>query len=351
MTSPVRHLRNGAIFLVIVCCIAIVGYMIAGWTFDESAYMAIITVFAVGYDEVNAITTPGLRLFTILFVIFGCTGYLYIGGALVQFLIEDQIETVLGNRRMSKFISRLKNHTIICGYGRVGRILAEELKRAGHDFVIIDRDEHILKELPEDGYLCLHGDATDEEFLRSARIMEAKQVAIVLPEDASNVFITLSARNLNPDLNIIARGMKTTTEAKLKQAGANQVVLAEQIGAERIASLILRPTASSLVADGIYISHLTKDFRELGLDVAEFSIPDGSKLVGLTLGVLETRGSSAFLVVAILRGDGKTISSPPLDTMLHEKDILVTLCHEGTIPEFERIFEVKREQPFRDAKI
>ncbi len=351
MRAPIKHLGTGAVFLIAVCCVAVTGYMIAGWEFDESAYMAVITVFGVGYGEVYPVTTPGLRLFTILIVIFGCTGYLYIGGALVQFLIEDQIQTLLGSRRMSKFISKLKNHTIICGYGRVGRILAEELKRAGHEFVIIDRDERILQELSDDGYLCVQGDATDEVFLKSAGIMKAKQVAIVLPDDSANVFITLSARNLNPDLNIIARGMKTTTEAKLKQAGANKVVLAEQIGAERIASLILRPTASSLVTDGVYISHLASDFRELGIEVSEFSIPEKSNLVGLTLSNLETQGSSSFLVVAILRVNGKTISSPPLDTVLHARDILVTLCHDGTAPEFERTFDVKRELQYPDEKI
>lgn len=343
MTSPVRHLRNGAIFLVIVCCIAVAGYIIAGWTFDESAYMAIITVFAVGYGEVNAITTPGLRLFTILIVIFGCTGYLYIGGALVQFLIEDQIQSVIGNRRMNKAISELKNHTVICGYGRVGRILADELKRANHPFVIIDRDESISTDLAAAEMLCVQADATDEDSLRSAGIMEADQVAVVLPDDAANVFITLSSRNLNPDLNIIARGMKITTEAKLRQAGANMVVLAEQIGAERIASLILRPTASSLITDGVNISHLANDFRELGIEVEEFSIPGNSKLVGSSLGALETSGSSAFLVVAVVRADGQTISSPPLDTLLKENDLIVTLCHEGTALNFAHIFNVKRE--------
>jgi voltage-gated potassium channel len=208
--------------------------MVAGWTFDEAAYMAVITVFAVGYDEVNAIATPGMRLFTILFVIFGCTGYLYIGRAIVQILIEDQIETVLGSRRINKAISKLKNHTVICGYGRVGLILADELQRADHPFVIIDRNEAISNDFVNSEMLCIQADATDEESLRSAGIMEANQVAVVLPDDAANVFITLSSRNLNPGLNIIARGMNITTEAKLRQAGANMVVLAEQIGAERI---------------------------------------------------------------------------------------------------------------------
>ena len=138
MFASVRHLLKGIIFLFIICCVAVVGYMIAGWTFIESTYMAIITVFTVGYGEVREVSSPALQLFTMGFIVCECTGYLYIGGALVQFLIEGQIENTLGKRRMSKLIENLNNHTIVCGYGRVGRILATELANANHPFVIIE---------------------------------------------------------------------------------------------------------------------------------------------------------------------------------------------------------------------
>lgn len=351
MSSSVRHLCYGSIFLISVCCAAITGYMMAGWDFLDAAYMAAITVFSVGYGEVVPITSPALRVFTILFIVLGCTGYLYIGGALVQFLIAGQIETSLGNRRMNKSIQSLDQHTIICGYGRVGRMVAAELQLAGHPFVIVEQNETFASSMIEKGYLFLHADATSESALIEAGIQRARQIAVVLPNDAMNVFITLSARNLNADLLIIARGMAPSTEGKLKQAGANRVVLPEHIGAERIAGLILRPATSSLLAEDSILSHLVSDLGELGLDVEEFAIPDGSNLVGLTLSVLESKGSSAFLIVSIVRADGSVIRQPKLNTVLEGGDVLITLCHQDEHPEFTRLFEVKRKMQYRGAKI
>lgn len=351
MTSAVRHLRNGTLFLVFVCVCATVGYLLAGWTLVEAAYMAVITVFTVGYGEVVPITGTGLRVFTMVFIILGCTAYLYIGGALVQFLIEGQIETALGNRRMTKSIKNLKHHTIICGYGRVGKILSAELHEANHPFVILDRNQGLAAQINDKGYLFMAADATLEQALIDAGILHAKQIAVVLPDDAANVFITLSARNLNRDLVIIARGMAPSTSAKLKQAGADKVVLAEQIGAERIASLILRPTASSMISNGALLSHIANDFADLGLQVEELFVPEGSNLVGLTLASLELKGSSAFLILAVVRKDGTSIDSPALDTRLDAGDTLITICHKGVAPEFTRIFEVKRELQYRGVKL
>jgi voltage-gated potassium channel len=350
MTSSVRHLRSGAIFLVSVCFVAVVGYVLAGWSWLDAAYMSVITVFSVGYGEVEPITTPGLKIFTMLFIGLGCTGYLYIGGSLVQFLIEGQIETTLGNRRMNKSIQSLSNHTIICGYGRVGRMVAAELHFAGHPFVIIEQNEAFNPSLVEKGYLFLHADATSESALTEAGIERANQIAVVRPNDAMNVFITLSARNLNAELVIIARGMAPSTEGKLKQAGANRVVLPEHIGAERIAGLILRPNSSLLMKEDILLSHIAPDLADLGLDIEEFSIPQGSNLAGMTLSALETKGSSAFLIVSIVRAGGEVIRRPSLETPLASGDILITLCHRGEAPEFTRIFAVKREIQYRGAK-
>lgn len=343
LTSSVRHLRNGTTFLFVVCCVAIAGYMIAGWTFIEAVYMAIITVFTVGYEEVHSVDHPALRIFTIGIIVSGCTCYLYIGGALVQFLIEGQIENALGKRRMSKTIEKLRNHTIICGFGRVGRMLATELEEAGHPFVIIERREDIEEELQEMGYLFFRNDATLESSLVAAGVRNARSIAVVLPDDAANVFITLSSRNLNPGLSIIARGMTPSTEGKLIQAGADRVVLPEHIGAERIAGLILRPTASSMITDGVLISHIANDLADMGLDVEEFSIPKGSNLVGMSPTDLESAGSSAFLIVAVVRSTGETIHRPSSATRFEEGDIIIIVCHSGEIPAFTQMFDVRHE--------
>ena len=351
MTTAVRHLRNGTLCLIGVCAVAVVGYTTSGWSLSDAAYMAVITVFTVGYGETVPVDTPSLRLFTMLFVVFGCTSYLYIGGALVQFLVEGQIETALGNRRMSKSIQSLTHHTIICGYGRVGRMIAADLHRAGHPFIVLDRNPQLAAALKEEGYLGLEADATSETALLDAGITRASKIAVVLPDDAANVFITLSARNLNEALTIIARGVAPSTERKLLQAGADRVVLPEHIGAERISSLILRPAASDLLGASPQLSHIAADLAEFGLQVEEFSVPEDSNIVGLALADLETKGSSAFLIVAVVRAEGEVIDRPRADTTIETGDNLITLCHQGESPGFTRIFDVRREIQYRGAQM
>jgi voltage-gated potassium channel len=338
MTSSLGHLRNAAIFLVVVNAIAVVGYMVAGWSFLESAYMAIITVFGVGFGEVRPVDSDSLRFFTILFIFFGCTGYIYIGSAFVPFLVEGQIEQTLGKRRMSKTVDSLNDHTIICGFGRVGQMLAAELKSVDHPFVVIETNEARLEKIDHLGYLRVDGDATLESSLRAAGIERAGTIAVVIPSDAVNVFITLSARTLNEDLEIIARGLAVTTEAKLRQAGADRVIMAEHIGAERIAGLILRPSLGRLIREDQGLGHIQGELAELGLQIEELQISSECQLVGRTLADLEMTGSSAFLIVKIIRADGKQIHRPGLDTRLLAGDTMLMLCHRGTRPAFAGLF-------------
>ena len=351
MSSSLQHLRNGTLVLLAICAVAVGGYMFAGWPFLDALYMSVITVFTVGYGETLPINTPTLQIFTMAFVVSGCTAYLYIGGALVQFLIEGQIETALGKRRMMKTIDDLTGHTIICGYGRVGTMLAADLQQANHPFVVVDENEELHQAMHADGILCVRGDATHEDALLAAGIERAKDIAVVLPNDAANVFITLSARNLNADLLIIARGVAPTTERKLLQAGADRVVLPEHIGAERIAGIILRPATSNLLTNAPKLGHLADELSELGLQLEEYSVPAGSGIVGRNLADLETKGSSAFLIVSIIRADGSVLDRPTLETPIAVSDTLVTLCHKGEVPEFTRLFQVRRAMHYRGGVI
>lgn len=338
MSSSLRHLRNAAIFLIVVNSIAVLGYMSAGWTFLEAVYMAIITVFGVGFGEVKPVDSDSLRFFTILFIFFGCTGYIYIGSALVQFLVEGQIEQTLGKRRMSKTLESLNGHTIICGFGRVGQMLAAELAAVAHPFVVIETNENRLEKIDQHGYLRVDGDATQESALKAAGIERAANIAVVIPSDAVNVFITLSARTLNADLEIIARGLAVTTEAKLRQAGANRVIMAEHIGAERIAGLILRPALGQLIREDQGLGHIQGELAELGIQIEELQITPDCRLVDRTLADLEMTGSSAFLIVKIIRADGQQIHRPGLETKILAGDTMLMLCHRGSRLAFAGLF-------------
>lgn len=224
VARPFRNLAISVVFVLLVGLFAIAGYLGAGWSFDDAIYMVTLTIFTVGYGEVRPIDTDYLHLITMATMVFGCTGVIVVTGSLVQALTQSQLEQFFG-KRVERDIDRLDGHIIICGFGRIGLMLAGELASAGETFVVVERDEARCQEARDLGYLCRHADATDEDILRAMRVERAKVLATVLPDDAANVFITLSARSLNPKLEIIARGERPTTERKLIQAGADKVVM------------------------------------------------------------------------------------------------------------------------------
>ena len=196
--SPGRTLVSIIIFVVVVIALATGAYMTAGWSFSDASYMVLLTVYTVGYGEVRPINTPFLHAVTMGTMILGCTGMILLTGALVQYLTITQLQQIFGVKRVKAEIDRLENHVIVVGFGRIGLTLAKGLLAGGAKFVVIEQNEKRAAEVRELGYLCLIGDATDERALQDAGIARARTLASVLPNDAANVFIALSARSLNP---------------------------------------------------------------------------------------------------------------------------------------------------------
>jgi voltage-gated potassium channel len=285
--SPLRNLAWVIAFVLAVVVVATLAYMHAGWSFDDAVYMVLLTVYTVGYGEVRPIDTPYLHGVTIATMILGCTGMILVTGALVQTLTLLQLRELLGTNRMKSEIDKLKGHVIVCGFGRIGMMLAKDLATGGAQFVVLERDEGRLADIQAMGHLCMHGDATDEEALLAAGVKRARILATVLPDDAANVFITLSARSLNPSLQIIARGEAPSTETKLLQAGANKVVLPTHIGAERIAEMILFPETARFIRGSERMLDFEKVLRDLGLTMEMAMVREGSAAVGLTIEDLE----------------------------------------------------------------
>ncbi len=204
MQASVNKIVVGGSLFFATCTAAVIGYYLAGWGLLDAIYMVIITIFGVGYGEVRPLADPTLKVFTIGVIIIGCSSLIYITGGFIQMVTEGQINKALGARKTAKGVGRLRGHTIICGFGRVGRILARELKAAGRMFVIVDAEGKRVAQADEMGYIAINGDASEEGTLRSAGIDRARVLATVLPNDAINVFITLTARDLNDQLEIIA---------------------------------------------------------------------------------------------------------------------------------------------------
>ena len=228
--------------MVAICMVAIMGYRLAGWNWIDSIYMVTITIFGVGYGEVNAIDETWLKFFTIGVIFAGCSSLIYVIGGIVQMLTEGEIERMLGHRNQTREIEQLSDHTIICGYGRVGQMLAAELQLQGESLVVLDRNTDRVELAIEDGFPALVGDAVKDETLQKVGLLRARTFATVLPDDAANVFITLTVRDMNESIRIIARAESPCTERKLIRSGATHVVMPAAIGAVRIAQLATADT-------------------------------------------------------------------------------------------------------------
>jgi voltage-gated potassium channel Kch len=309
--SRIRNLLLGVIYMVVVMVLATAAYVAAGWSLSDALYMVIITIYTVGYDEVRPIDSGLLRGITITTVVLGCTGMIYLTGALVQFITIGQLESIFGSRRMQNQIAKLKDHIIICGFGRIGQMLAQELKAGGAQFVVIERDEQRVEQARNLGLLCFQEDATDEVALKTAGVARARVLATVLPDDAANVFITLSARSLNREVEVIARGEAASTEKKLLNAGANRVILPAHIGAERIAEMILYPETGDLVRGAADRAlNVEKSLQLLGLRVETVVAEPDDAITGRTIEEIERKGDGSFLIVRINHSDGRTVNRP-----------------------------------------
>jgi len=321
--SPGRTLVSILAFVAAVAVLATGAYMAAGWSFADASYMVALTLYTVGYGEVHPINTPYLHSVTMATMILGCTGMILLTGALVQFLTITQLQQIFGVKRVKAEIDKLDKHVIVVGFGRIGLMLAKGLSAGGAKFVVIEQNEKRAADVRALGHLCLVGDATDEGALKEAGIERARTLATVLPDDAANVFIALSARSLNSKIEIIARGEMPSTEGKLLQAGANRVVMPTHIGAERIAELILFPETARLLRRSEKMSELERTLRHCGLDMEVVTVPEHGAVTGRTVAEIEKMAQGKFFILQVERKDGDHISNPEQALKVHAGDGVV----------------------------
>lgn len=351
VSPSTRRVAQGLAFFALTCVVGVVGYVVAGWTPMDALYMVIITIFGVGYGEVRPVVGSELRGFTILIIVGGYAAAIYAVGGFVQWLTEGEINRALGVRRMNREIQGLRGHSIVCGYGRIGRILARHL--AGHrvPFVVVERSPAKVVEAESEGFLVVSGDATDEEVLRRAGAEHATVLATVLPDDAANVFIALTASGINRGLEIVARAEDPRSESKLRRSGATRVVLPAAIGAERIAHLITRPGAEELLREEGAAAALATELEQIGLRFEELRIGSRSPLVGRALSDIEIRGNRGFLIVGVRSPDGQVAVNPPGDRALGEGDTVIVVGHPDDLPQLRQRYELDRELIYRGARV
>jgi voltage-gated potassium channel len=303
--------------------------IIEGWSFLDGLYMTVITVATVGFGEIQQVSQVG-RLFTIGLIFLGVGFFMYVASYIITFLVEGQIRTVLGRHKLEKQISRLKNHYIVCGYGRIGRVLCRYLTQRYLDVVAIEKNPERIEVMNEDGVLYITGEATDEENLAKAGIDRAKGLLAVLGTDADNVFLVLTARQFKPDIFIVARAVVNATKKTLLAAGANKVISPYDLGARRMAHAILRPTVIRFLELAF-----TDDNTDINLE--EIQVGEGSKLVGTKLMDSGIRQNLNLIILAKRKLDGSMRFNPGADTTIRAGDILVVVGENRSLAKLERI--------------
>ena len=324
------HFTFSLILTAALILIGTSGYVIIeGWPVSDAIYMTIITLATVGYGEVHQVSGVG-RIFTIFLIVSGVGYFMYVVGLLVQFLVEDRIRVILGRRKLDKQIARLKDHYIICGYGRIGRVLAHYLTERYLNVVIIEKNESRQAAMDEDGVLYLMGEATDENLLLRAGIKDAKGLITAVATDADNVFLTLIAKHLNPSLFIVARAIQNTTKRTLEAAGANKVISPYDLGARRMAHAILRPTV---------IKYLELAFTDENteIQVEEIQVRSTSQLLNVALKDSGIRQKLDLIILTIKKADGTMIFNPKADTRMETDDTLVVVGQPKSIIQLDQM--------------
>ena len=304
------------VLLVLIIGLGTFGYMlIEDWEVLDALYMTVITLATVGFREVHQLTPLG-QIFTVLLIIFGVGGVIYTIGTLAQLLIEGELQELLGRRKMEKQLQRIRDHYIICGYGRVGKQVCREFRQRRVPFVVVEKDPALLEELTCEGIIYLQGDSTEDHTLIEAGIERAKGLVLTIASEADNVFVTLTARHLNPDLFITARADSPSAEKKIYRAGANKVVSPYIIGGNRMAIATLQP----YVGDFLRLGELDKD---TGLTIEEVQIAPGSPIAGKTLKDSALWEETGFNLIGIKKATKEVLFNPPPDTMIQPGDILI----------------------------
>ncbi len=304
--------------LISIVILGTLGYiLIEGWSLPESFYMTIITLTTVGYGEVHKLSTTG-RMFTVALLLMGVGAVFYATASIAEVMLEGRIRQILGRRKLVRELRKMKDHHIICGYGRIGSTIAREYAKESMPYVIIEKDEAKATHLDQERILVVVGDATSDHTLINASVKRAKSLVCALATDADNVFVTLTARVLNPDIFILSRAARESSIHKMEAAGANRVVSPYTMGGIRMAQSILRPKLANFLDE--ITGHATTE-----LDFEEVSVPEGSDLIGMALRESKISQETGVYLLSIQKHSGEMRFNPGPYFQLQAGDRLYAL--------------------------
>ena len=324
------RLRISIFFLVTVVSLGTAGYVsLEEMDLFDAFYMTLITISTVGFGEIKPLSYGG-RILTAFIIISGISVLTYTLGQVVKIFVEGELSQLLGRRKLEKQISRLKDHYIICGYGRIGKIISQELGDDNISFIVIEQNPNLVEILEQDRYLYINMDATTEAALLKAGIMEAKGIVTAVHSDANNVFITLTAKGLRPDIFILARSSDEENKEKLLRAGATRVVCPYLMGGRRMFQVLKRPTVMD------FIDTATID-TQLGLRMEEAVVSTKSSLLGKTLIESHLRQDFGVIIVAIKKPTGEMIFNPLPTEKLEGGDVLVVIGKKEGLKQMDAV--------------
>ncbi len=319
----------GALMVVVVWGTA--GYLLLGWPIGDALYMVVITLSTVGYGEVRPINSFGLRLHTMLTILFGYVSVGYTLTGVLGFIAEEELQRYVGHQRVKRQIESLSGHIIVTGLGRIGSLVCNELEAAGEPFVLVEQNPEKIALIESRGWLYINGDATEEKVLQEAGLLRARALVTAIPSDAVNVFIALTAREMAPKVQIIARAEEPSTQKKLRQAGADHVVLPTAIGAQRIASILTNPTA-------VKFTELVTHRASLAIEMADVDVQDPGAFVGRTLREMDIGRRTGVMVIAVKRADGRVEFPPSGNEPFGAGDVIVVLGRPANLEQFRNEF-------------
>ncbi len=313
----------GMVFIILV---GMVGFhILEGLSFFDSLWMTAITVLTVGYGDFTPKTVEG-KIFALIIIPFGISIVAYALGTVTAAIIEGELSKTVGRNRMERKINKLQKHIILCGLGRVGQQVAIQLQRENVPLVVIEQDGDVLEKINMD-LLSIVGDATEDKVLYQAGIERAKGIISALPEDADNVMISLTAKGIKPNIQVVARAEKIESEVKLRRSGADKVINPSSIGGRRMAMSILKPISIDYVDTILHAKE--EEFR-----IEEIFLQGSASIIGKSLGDMRIRKKYGVTIVAIKRGD-TIISNPKTNEMLQEKDIVIVVGTTDQLNKFE----------------
>lgn len=299
------------------------------WSYFDGFYMTAITLTTIGYGETHELSTRG-RAFTVVLAYSGIFTLAYFASELVRAVVTGELRQAIGRQWVDDQLATLTGHLIVCGYGRMGKIVCSELDRQKKWFVVVDKSPELLKDLPYAHGLPVHGDATNDELLRKAGIERAKSLITVVGSDADNLYITLSARLLNPKLLIVARAEEEDAEGKLRKVGANKVISPYLAGGHRAVQAVLRPAV-------LHFMEMATRPEFLDLQIEEIRVAPGSALAGQSLRQSRVHQDLGIVVVGILRPNGELLYNPPADTVAEPEAVLIALGQRRHLEQLEKL--------------